>query len=995
MSDDAQLRLHRGEPVRRSDSFDGETLGWYRLLLLSTAADSAGIPRGGPLNAANRSANHAAARFPAGHTPLRTGSLLTQPLAWLDTRLGYAAASVTLLSVALWLRVWRLGTYDLWLDEAISYVVANRPPLDVIAYSAQNMLEHPPGYYVLLHFWMQLAGSSETALRLLSAIGGTLCVALIMMLARRWFDVRMAALVGLLFCVQPLAVTLSRDTRMYTWYGAAVLMMVYLFDRALRDGRAVSWLLFAAASLTALAINYLTAFVLVAMAAFVAVQARSLGRRLLPFALILLILLGLPLLWILVMPGPRGSALLLLDEMRIPWSPARLMGLFYGWPLSGAADEGRTPLLTVLAGLRWLLVIAGIVAAARPRAWQRRAFQWLLAALIFITPLAGSFVFVIVKQRYFSAVVGFFVLAIASAVAACWRRSRPAGLALLAVLVLMDGYAVVTQRGGDYRPFSVPMTHILSRAREAEPVVYTYHWDKYLDLYYDSDRLPAAFVPAGEAPTTIEKAEATAREVLSEMGSAWLVMYPSVLKPEIVQAGFNRAGYPTELTWFGGGRGVARYFSERDLTERAGGITWADRYRLNRWWTSTPAVAAGDALRLQFEWENLAPGDESDRSDERRPLPLVRLTLAGSDGQVWAERVGPPCGVAGDAPCRPEWWRTPVQDREAFYVPLDTPPGAYTLRIAWLTPEGETMLGRTAGSAAPQAALTLLHVTIGQPHAAAPVEAPLAVSSGLVTGDGSMTLLGLTPWQQPVLAGTTLVLPMQWLVNAEQPRLEVDLQLERLGKSWSFTQPLGPAWHPSDRWAAGRLMRSQPQFKLPGTLAPGEYAAALTVRQSGDRESVLPVPLPPLVIKDRERRFEVPDGGAAVDVGWEEGIQLVRATIPGEGVNGETIAVTLVWKADRPTAGNWKVFVHLVDGEGTPLAQGDAYPLGGTALTTTWQPGEVIADTYQVGVPADLPAGDYQLNIGFYNEETDERLPLSPGVDTYTWPSPITIRGPQ
>jgi len=104
--------------------------------------------------------------------------------------------------------------------------------------------------------------------------------------------------------------------------------------------------------------------------------------------------------------------------------------------------------------------------------------------------------------------------------------------------------------------------------------------------------------------------------------------------------------------------------------------------------------------------------------------------------------------------------------------------------------------------------------------------------------------------------------------------------------------------------------------------------------------------------------------------------------------------VTLIWRADRPTAGNWKVFIHLADAAETTLAQGDAYHQGGAALTTTWQPGEVIADTHLIELAGDLPEGEYQLKIGFYDEETDERLPLTPGVDTYTWPKPITITRP-
>ena len=607
-------------------------------------------------------------------------------------------------------------------------------------------------------------------------------------------------------------------------------------------------------------------------------------------------------------------------------------------------------------------------------------------------------IFVISKARYYSGVLGFFTLAVALGVVVCWRRSRVLGAVLLAALLFLDGRGVPGYLHSEWRPFSITMEHILERARAGEPVVYTYHWDRYLDLYYDSAELPAIFMPSGETPTTVEAAEAGAHEVLSDMGSAWLVMYPSKLEPEIVEAGFNGAGFPTETTWFPGDRGVLRYFAERPLTERSGGIVWGDQFRLNRWWTSEARVAAGDALRLQFEWENLAPRDETGQVDEDEPQPLVHLTLVGPDGQTWATRLAAPCsaslGASNDTACKPAGWRDLALDRQAFYVPLHTPPGEYTLHIAWLTPDGNPMLARTPESDVPQAGVPLLDVVVDTPQSLESSEAHLAQPSGAATGDGGMTLVSWTQPQEPVLAGSTVVLPMQWQVHTPQPPLEARLELTRDGQAWSSTQPLGPAWYPSDQWMTGRLVLVQPEFRLPGTLAPGEYTASLMLNRAGDQASVLSLPLGPLVVKDRERLFAMPGDGEPAGVEWQEGIQLARVAAPQTAQAGETVPVTLIWRADRPTAGNWKVFIHLADATGTTQAQGDGYPQGGAALTPTWQAGEVIIDPHRISLPSDLPDGEYQFRIGFYNEETNERLPLSPGVDTYTWPIPITITRP-
>jgi hypothetical protein len=185
-------------------------------------------------------------------------------------------------------------------------------------------------------------------------------------------------------------------------------------------------------------------------------------------------------------------------------------------------------------------------------------------------------------------------------------------------------------------------------------------------------------------------------------------------------------------------------------------------------------------------------------------------------------------------------------------------------------------------------------------------------------------------------------------------------------------------------------------FTLPGALAPGDYRVTFSVNPAGDETNpAQQVDLGALTIRDRERAFDMPTEGEPLGVEWQEGIKLARLSAPTEGVAGEILPLTLIWQADRPTAGNWKVFAHLVDAQGVVRGYGDGYPLGGAALTPSWQHGEVLVDKHPIQLAADIPAGDYRLRIGFYNETTNERLPLAPGVDTYEWPRVIRIAPPK
>ena len=75
------------------------------------------------------------------------------------------------------LYVCTLGKQSLWFDEGLSVNFASRPLAELIDTLMYRDI-HPPLYYLLLHFWMPLAGTSEWAVRLPSAFAALLLVPL-------------------------------------------------------------------------------------------------------------------------------------------------------------------------------------------------------------------------------------------------------------------------------------------------------------------------------------------------------------------------------------------------------------------------------------------------------------------------------------------------------------------------------------------------------------------------------------------------------------------------------------------------------------------------------------------------------------------------------------------------------------------------------------------------------------------------------------------------
>lgn len=115
-------------------------------------------------------------------------------------------------------------------------------------------------------------------------------------------------------------------------------------------------------------------------------------------------------------------------------------------------------------------------------------------------------------------------------------------------------------------------------------------------------------------------------------------------------------------------------------------------------------------------------------------------------------------------------------------------------------------------------------------------------------------------------------------------------------------------------------------------------------------------------------------------VNLEDGITLLGYSLVEEEVKaGEIVRLTLFWRAEAEMDERFKVFVHLLDGEGHLLAQRDSEPVAGSRPTTTWAPGELLVDNYGVLLPEDLPPADYHLVVGIYFPSTGERLSVLGG----------------
>ena len=89
----------------------------------------------------------------------------------------------TVVAVAAGVALRARSSSDLWLDEALSVNIARLPLRDIPA-----ALRHdgaPPLYYVLLHLWMRLFGTSDGAVRALSGLFSVATLPVLYLAGRR------------------------------------------------------------------------------------------------------------------------------------------------------------------------------------------------------------------------------------------------------------------------------------------------------------------------------------------------------------------------------------------------------------------------------------------------------------------------------------------------------------------------------------------------------------------------------------------------------------------------------------------------------------------------------------------------------------------------------------------------------------------------------------------------------------------------------------------
>ncbi len=268
---------------------------------------------------------------------------------------------------------------------------------------------------------------------------------------------------------------------------------------------------------------------------------------------------------------------------------------------------------------------------------------------------------------------------------------------------------------------------------------------------------------------------------------------------------------------------------------------------------------------------------------------------------------------------------------------------------------------------------------------AARYQMPAHLTPLLATGEG-VELVGYG-WEETAVAAGDYV-PLTLALRTPQGTADFYVPIVRVGDlTFTFTTDSHVT---SPNWEPGEVIVERFDFALPHNLPGGDYPVTVDLKNlSADRVVPLGADLGTLALT--AQRY--PINTSHLLANFRQRVGLVTAVARHEGRHaapwqqpiiarpGETITLHLTWQALAKAEESYTIFVHLIDLENRPIVSLDYTPLGGSAPThlwfPKWLPGQWYVDPYRLTIPADLPPGEYLIEVGLYEMVSQRRLHLS------------------
>jgi hypothetical protein len=232
--------------------------------------------------------------------------------------------------------------------------------------------------------------------------------------------------------------------------------------------------------------------------------------------------------------------------------------------------------------------------------------------------------------------------------------------------------------------------------------------------------------------------------------------------------------------------------------------------------------------------------------------------------------------------------------------------------------------------------------------------------------------------QTQVDVGARLYFTLYWQATEAQTRdLKARLQLIDPGGAAVFSTqaaPISPQFA-TNRLQSGDVLRGPNAIRIPASTPGGTFALRLSLADHSDRVMGDAVELGHVTIRVPQRVMTAPRVQHQAQADFANQARLVGYDFESQISNLKSqIDVVLYWQAAQEMTSDYKSFVHLLDSTGRFVAGSDVIPANWTRPTTGWIAGEYVIDPHTLALQGDLAPGEYQIEVGMYDAESNLRL---------------------
>jgi 4-amino-4-deoxy-L-arabinose transferase-like glycosyltransferase len=613
------------------------------------------------------------------------------------------------------LRLAGLGRQSLWYDETVSAFLAALSPADLIAHTARDI--HPPGYYLLLHFWSLISGNSELALAYFSAFFGTLLIPLSYVLAKILLNRNTAGWAAFLVAISPFHIWYSQEVRMYTLGATCGLLVTICGVLALR-GRSRCWLGYITAAAVGLYALYYFSFLLIVLNLwflFAVLKPKVRTQPLTYFvgANVIVLILYLP--WL---PTAWRQAT---NPPVPPWRtpPSAALVATESWTALSLGQSVEPAQVWPLLLLTLALLALGLMSMPRQTAALLAGYTFgpllLIVALSTITPLY--------HVRYvFTYAAGFNILLAAGLYYLATRTHRwlAAGIALILLAgSLFSIYQLHTNPRYQADDFRAAVRFIDEQRQPGDALLvnagYTYTAFNYYTNIPDLQRQRLVPYPesAGDHPTLLQTGTvngspglgwgdpradfypmsaadtiAALEQLAGDYPRLWLLRaYDTVTDPTgLIRAWLAENAIPLEDQPFAGPSNIRAqgFLLTPPPPPQMPAVPFDDGLVLQAWHLPVQSWQAGQTIPLKFWWTTTSPPAADYKMSLKLWTPAGELAAQGRDRWPGGSLFRASAWPAGQIVYQPD----------AISLPPDLPPGEYWLNVELYHPDTVQPLAR-------------------------------------------------------------------------------------------------------------------------------------------------------------------------------------------------------------------------------------------------------------------------------------------------------------